>query len=107
MSVLAMHRHDNLWAHPAIHLDQFGPAGMARDMDMRLALGDDPGTQVRQLVHDAADRDFIAGNNPRGEDHGVALGELEFMRPGGDAAERRARLALAAGRDDQHFTLWT
>ena len=78
---------------------------MARDMDMRLPLRDDPHAQVGQLVHDPPDRDLVAGNDPRREDHRVALGELELVIAGGDPPERRARLALPPGGDDQHFVL--
>ena len=46
---------------------------------------------------------FIAGNLPRGENHHVAGAELDRMRIKGDARQRRARLALPAGRDDHHF----
>ena len=47
---------------------------------MRLALGDDPRAKVGQLVHDPADGDFVAGDDARGEDDGVALAQLEFVR---------------------------
>ena len=70
---------------------------------MRLPLGDDPDAEVRQLVHDPADRDLVAGDDPRREDDRVALAELELVRAAGDPAERGARLALPAGGDDQHF----
>ena len=76
---------------------------MTGHVDMRLPLGDDLHAKVGQLVHDPADRDFVAGDDPRREDDRVAFAKLQLVRAAGDAAERRARLALPAGGDDQHF----
>ena len=70
---------------------------------MGLLLGDDQHAQVGQLVHDPADRHFVAGDDPRREDHRVARAELELVGAAGDPAERRARFALPAGGDDQHL----
>ena len=66
---------------------------MAGDVDMRLPLGDDPHAEVRQLVHDPADRDFVAGDDPRREDDGVALAELQFV-----SSRRRSGRARRAAR---------
>ena len=41
VAVLAMDRDDDFGPHPVVHLDQFGPAGMAGDVDVGLLLGDD------------------------------------------------------------------
>ena len=76
---------------------------MAGYVNVRLPLGDDHHAEVGQLVHDPADRELVAGDDLRREDDGVAFVELELVVADGDAAERRARLALPAGRDDQHF----
>ena len=38
---LAMDRHDDLRPDPVVHRRQLGPAGMAGDVDVRLAVGDD------------------------------------------------------------------
>ena len=77
---LAVDRNDDLGPDPIVHLDQLGPARMAGDVDMRLALGDDLHAEVGQLVHDPADRDLVAGDDPRREDDRVALAELELVR---------------------------
>ena len=43
----AMDRNDDLGPDPIVHLDQLGPSGMAGDMDVRLALGDDANAEFR------------------------------------------------------------
>ena len=43
-------------------------------------LGDDLHAEVGQLVHDPADRDLVAGDDPRREDDRVAVGQLELVR---------------------------
>ena len=43
-------------------------------MDMRLAIGDHRHAEIGQLVLDAADGDFVAWDNARREDDGVAVG---------------------------------
>ena len=72
---------------------------------MRLALGDDQRAEVAQRIHDPADGDFVARDLLRREDDRVALGELQLMLAERDPAQRRARLALPAGGDDQHLYL--
>ena len=100
---LAVDRDEDLRPHPAVHRGELGPPGMARDVDVRLALGDDQHAEVAQRVHDPADGDLVAGDLLRREDHRVALDQLELVIAERDPAERGARLALPAGGDDQHF----
>ena len=57
---LAMDRNDDLRPDPVVHCGKLGPAGMARDMDMRLPLGDISTPSVGELVHDPPDRDLVA-----------------------------------------------
>ena len=62
---LAMDGNHDFGPNPIVHLDQLGPSRMAGDMDMRLALGDDLRIEVGKLVHDPADRDLVARDDPR------------------------------------------
>ena len=93
--VLAVDRDDDFRPDPVVHHLQFRAAGVTGDVNMRLLLGDDQRAEVRQLVHDPPDRDFVAGDDPRREDHRVAGGQLELVAARRDPAQRRARLALA------------
>ena len=70
---LAVDWDHDLGPDPIVHLDQLGAARVARYMDVRLPLGDDPNAKLGQLVHDPADRDLIAGYDARGEDDGVTV----------------------------------
>ena len=57
-----------------------------------------------QAVDDRPHRLLVAGDGARGKDHAVALVERHLrMIVIGDARERRARLALAAGTQRQHL----
>ena len=71
---------------------------MARNVHQMRAVGDDFDALVDQPIDDAADRLLVAGNGARGIDHPVACRKRDLgMLVLGDARERRARLALAAG----------
>ena len=74
---------------------------MTGDMNMGLTFGDHLDAPGRELILDAADRDFVAGDLPRGKDHGVAGIEADRMRARCDSRERSALLPLSARRDDQ------
>ena len=52
---------------------------MAGHMHMRLPLRDDLRPKLSQLIHDAANRDFIARDDPGGEDDSVPLRKLQLM----------------------------
>ena len=83
---------------PAIHLFQLVAAGMAGDMDEMILLGQHLHAQRRQLVLQLEDRQFVAGNDAGGKNHRIALAQMhKGMVVVGDAGQRRARLALAAG----------
>src|SRR3546814_20728324 len=60
-----------------VHRRQLGPAGMTRDMDMRLALGDHLDPPRGEPVHDPPDRAFVAGNLLGRKDHAIARIELD------------------------------
>ena len=71
---------------------------MAGDVHQRLVVGQDIAADAREVVLDAPDRLLVAGDGARGEDDEVALVERDLgMLLLGDAGERGARLALAAG----------
>gem|GEM_PF-4242171 len=69
-------------------------------MDRRLAVGDHVDAPCGELVLDAADCDFVAGNLLRREDDQIAALEGQFVLAEGDPGQRGAGLALAAGGDD-------
>ena len=104
MQRLAMHRDQQLRPHPGDHVAQFVAARMAGDVDQMGAVGDDLDALRDQAVDDGADRLLVAGNGARGKDHAVALVQRDLrMIVIGDARQRRARLALAAGAQRQHL----
>ena len=102
---LAMDRDDDLRPDPVVHRRQLGPAGMAGDVDRRLAVGDHVDALAGQLVLDAADRDLVAGDLLGREDDEIAAVELQLVLLEGDPGERGARLALPAGGDDHDLAL--
>ena len=70
---------------------------------MRLPLGDRLNPLGGELVHDPADRDLVARDLLRRKDDAVAGVELERVGVVGNAGQGGARLALAAGGDNQHL----
>src|SRR6185369_17977478 len=94
VSGFAVDRYDDLRSDPIVHLDQLGPPGMAGYMDVRLALRHDAHAKIGQLVHDAANRDFVARDDPRRKDDRIAFAKLQVMIARGDSAKRGPRLAL-------------
>ena len=98
MARLAVHRHDDLRPHPAVHLAQLVAARVTGDVHQRFVVGQDIAAVARQVVLDAPDRLLVARDGARGEDHDIALVERDLrVLLLGDARERGARLALAAG----------
>ena len=71
---LAMDRDDDLGPDPVVHRGELGPAGMAGDVDRRLAVGDHLDALVGELVLDPADRDLVAGDLLGREDDEIARG---------------------------------
>ena len=100
---LAMDRDDDLGPDPVVHLLEFGTAGMARNVDVELAIGNGDRTEIAQRVHDPADGDFIARDLLGREDDGVALDQFQFMASECDPRQCRAGLALPAGGKDHHL----
>ena len=95
---LAVHGDDDLRPHPAVHLAQLVAPRMPGDVHQRLVVGEDIAAVAGEAVLDAPDGLLVAGNGARGKDDDVALVERDLrMLLLGDAGERGARLALAAG----------
>ena len=72
-------------------------------MDVGLALRDDLHAELGQLVHDSPDRHFVAGDDARRKDDRITVAKLQLVRAPGNPPQRRARFALPARSDDQHF----
>ncbi len=90
---------------PLIHRREFVAAGMAGNVDRRVAVGDDLHAQTHQFVLDLADRLLVAGNRARREQRPIPFFEHDMgMVVGGDARQGRARLPLRP-RADQHDAL--
>ncbi len=95
-----MGRHGDTRTHPAVHVLQFLTARVAGNVNARVvAFGMDFDAQVRQAVLQRADGDFVAGNDARREDAGIAGLQLDGrVAAVGDARHGRTRFALRAGR---------
>ncbi len=101
---LAVHRDQDLRAHPADHLLQLRAPRMAGDMHQVRPVGDDLDALADEPVDDPHDGLLVAGYGARGKDHAVTAREGHLgMLVGGDAGQRRARLALAAGAERDHL----
>ena len=103
MTELAMDRDDDFGADPVVHGGKLGAAGMARNVDRRLLVGDHLDALLGQLVLDAADGDLVARDLLGGKDDEVAALQAQFVLVEGDPGERRARLPLPARGDDHHL----
>lgn len=74
----AVGRHGDLRPRPGVHLAQFLAARVAGDVDAGVVpLGVEAHAAVRELVLQTADRQLIAGNDPRREDAVIALAQLD------------------------------
>ena len=89
---------------PAIDLLQLVATRVAGDVHQRVGVGDDLAALPGEAVLDLGDRLLVAGNGARGEDHQIALAERDRrVVVFGDAGERGAGLALAAGAQQQNL----
>ena len=76
-------------------------AGMTGDVQRRVAVIDDLRALLKQLVNDAADRDLVARNGRGRDDDAVAGVDRDlFVLGKRHTVQRRHRLTLAAGADD-------
>ena len=97
-----MHRHRVARLHQLVEALQLVPRRVAGDVDHVVVRRHHPAAAPARLSCTRRIAALVAGDHARGEDDGVALPERDVrMRVGGDLGERRARLALAAGADDQ------
>ncbi len=107
MPGLAVHGNAHPGPDQAVHGLHLVAGRMARHVDEGIVLGDDLDLHAGQKVLDAADGDLVAGDDPRREDHRIAGIELDpRVISFGDAGQRGARFALAAGADDQGLVAW-
>jgi hypothetical protein len=94
VAALAVGRHGDLVGRAHWYICQLVAARVAADVDAGgVALGVQAHAAVGQLVLQVADRDLVARDDPRAEDHVVALRELD-VRVG--AVGDRARAARAS-----------
>src|SRR5690349_8072599 len=106
MPRFAMDWNDDLRPNPIVHLLELRPPWVAGNMDVRLTLSDDLHAEVRKLVHNPADADLVAGDDPRRENDRVAFAEFQLVVACRDPAQRSSRFALTPGRNDQHLIAW-
>ena len=75
---------------------------MPRDVHRRDLLVQDLGSRLGELVDRVVDTELVAGDGLGGDDHRVAALDMDGgVIVVGDARQRRQRLALAAGAEDQ------
>ena len=104
MQRFPMRGDENVRPHPFDHVAQFGAARMPGYVHEMIAVGDHVHALCHQPVDDARHRLLVARNGAGGKDHAVAATQRDFrMLVLGDAGERGARLALAAGAKRQHL----
>ena len=97
-----MNRHEVARLHEREHQLQLFLAAVARHVHVLDAFVDDFGAAPRDVIHDAADGLFVAGNGARREDDGVVGPELhEPVIVDRDPRQGRHRLALRSGRQAQ------
>jgi hypothetical protein len=101
---LAMDRQGDLRPHPLIDADQFVARRMARDVDIGVVVGDHLYAARQERIVQPSHRALVARDDARGEDRGVARFEHQVaVLAVGQLGHRGARLALAAGADEQHL----
>ena len=99
--ILAVHREEELRLGEREHDLQLLLAGVARDVHLVHPLVDHVGAQPHQVVDDAADRLFVAGNGVGADDDEVVRSDRHLAVVARRHARKRAhRLALAARRDE-------
>src|SRR5699024_2126678 len=102
---LAVHRHDVLGAHDVVAVHELTGAGVPGDVHLGVALVDDVGAEIGELVDDPVDGVLVAGDQRAGHQHRVALADLDLVVAVGHARERRHRLALRAGADQRDLVI--
>ena len=101
-----MHRHRVARLHQPVHPPQLVARRMSGDMHQMIVVGHQPHAAAHQVVLHRADRPLVAGDHARGEDDRIALAQRDpRMVVARDARQRAARLALAAGDQDQQVVV--
>ena len=99
---LAVDRHDRLRAQQAEQRAQLLGAGMAGDVHVGVLLVQHLGAAAGEAVDRVVDAQFVPRHGARRDDHRVAALDLHGrVVVVGDAGQRRERLALRAGAEDQ------
>src|SRR5690606_2768546 len=107
MRCLAMHRHKNARAGPLIHLAQFVPAGMSRNVDERITVLHDLDALFDEKILRLQDRLLIAWNDARRIDDSVARRERDVAHlVAGQLGKGRTWLTLATGAKDHQVLPW-
>ena len=100
-AVLAVHGDEVAGPDPAQQLHEVLPAPVARHVDLRGAGVDDVAAEAEEVADEPRDGALVARDGARGEDHGVpGAGRDVAVLADADHGERRERLALAAGHED-------
>ena len=100
-----MHRQHVARLDDVVAVEELAGAGVAADVDVRVALVHHARTPAGQAVDHAVDGVLVAGDEAAGEQDGVALLDVdEVVAALGDPAQCAHRLALAAG-GEQHLAL--
>src|SRR5699024_4000120 len=105
MTPLPVDRHDVAGPDDVVAVQEFPGAGMAGDVDLGVALVHDVGAESHQAVDDAVDGVLVAGDQARGEQHGVALADVDAVVPVGHPRQCGHRLALAAGAHEDDLVV--
>ena len=99
MAVLAVARHEELRPRQAEHQHQLVARGVARDVNLLLALVDNLRAAGEEPVHRLAHELLVAGNRRRGDDYQILRPELHLaVRSAAHKHEAGERLALASRR---------
>src|SRR6478735_7026965 len=102
---LAVHRHDVARLDDVVAVEQLAGTRVARDVHLGVALVHDVGAETHQAVDDAVDGVLVARDEAARQQHGVAGPDVDAVLPVGHPGQRRHRLALGAGADEDHLVV--
>src|SRR5712692_5953692 len=104
MAQLAMDGNRYARLHPGIHRSKLVARGVARHMHEMVAFGEHRDASRSELILQLEDRELIARNDARRENHRVALAQTDSgMFACRDARQCRPRLALASRAKIKHM----
>ena len=105
-TVFAVDRDEVLRLHQRVHEFEFFLTGVAGDVHLRQRLIDDVRAAAVQLVDNAADALLVAGNGRGGDNHRIALPDLQLaVFAVRHARQACHRLALTARRHHQNLVV--